>query len=202
MGKETVSQESSRLNQVSKFTNYAFVLFLQESLTILDRTLYTLILSHSDFHGTFPLRRARISGFVEIDEHDRRILLKIINFFMKRLTSSPTGYPYVAPAREGKEFTRTYLARERNRKLIESAKRYFLARYGHLTCQACGFDFGKLYGERGLNFIECHHKRPISHLKHPKKTGIKDLVIICSNCLRMLHNKDPWLSVRELKRLL
>ena len=72
------------------------------------------------------------------------------------------------------------------------------------TSKACGFNFGSVYGERGVGFIEVHHLRPVSSLK--KKTEIdpkKEMTVICSNCHRMIHRrKDSVLSLRELKQLM
>ena len=31
-----------------------------------------------------------------------------------------------------------------------------------------------------------------------KKTSLSDLVLLCSNCHRMIHKKQPWLELHEL----
>lgn len=73
-----------------------------------------------------------------------------------------------------------------------------------LSCVACGFNFEAVYGERGKDFIEVHHIKPLSAIKEeiiidPKE----DLVPVCSNCHRMIHRKrDDVLTVEELKVLL
>jgi 5-methylcytosine-specific restriction protein A len=71
-----------------------------------------------------------------------------------------------------------------------------------LTCEACGFDFFKRYGERGGGYIECHHRIPLSE-SGPTQTRLKDLALVCSNCHRMIHRRtNDWLSLEELKALL
>jgi 5-methylcytosine-specific restriction protein A len=60
-------------------------------------------------------------------------------------------------APEGRLLTRTHLARERDRGLVEAKRRQVLERQGKLKCEACAFEFGTFYGERGELFIECHH---------------------------------------------
>lgn len=72
-----------------------------------------------------------------------------------------------------------------------------------LNCYACGFDFEKVYGERGRDFIEVHHIKPLSTLKEAIKVNPEtDLVPLCANCHRMVHRrKDDILSVDELKEL-
>lgn len=75
--------------------------------------------------------------------------------------------------------------------------------HGH-SCVACGFNFEEIYGERGKDYIEVHHIKPLSTLKiemviDPKK----DLVPLCSNCHRMVHRKkDDVLSIEDLQGLL
>jgi predicted HNH restriction endonuclease len=73
-----------------------------------------------------------------------------------------------------------------------------------VTCKVCGFDFEKVYGERGKNFIEAHHLIPVSSLG--KETSVdpkRDMTVLCSNCHRMIHRrKDDVLTPEELKSLL
>lgn len=73
-----------------------------------------------------------------------------------------------------------------------------------LSCKVCGFNFEKMYGERGKDFIEVHHINPLSHLKG-KEVFINpetDLVPVCSNCHRMIHRRhDNVLTIDELKEL-
>jgi 5-methylcytosine-specific restriction protein A len=100
---------------------------------------------------------------------------------------------------EGQILTRTHRYRERNTKLVKRKKERVLKEQGTLSCEVCGFDFVKVYGDRGNGFIECHHTKPVSELVVGEKTKISDLSLVCSNCHRMIHRKRPWLSVEELK---
>ncbi len=109
----------------------------------------------------------------------------------------------VAAAKEGRKLTRIHLRRERKRKVIDAAKSIFMNRHGgRLYCSACGFDFLRTYGERGYGFIEGHHILPLSKLKAETETRPEDIAILCSNCHRMLHNRQPWITVGKLKTLL
>ena len=45
------------------------------------------------------------------------------------------------------------------------------------SCEACGFDFGKTYGDRGQGFIECHHVEPL-HQTGERATSIRDLALL------------------------
>ena len=102
---------------------------------------------------------------------------------------------------EGQILTRTHRYRERNAKLVKSKKARVLKESGTLSCEVCGFDFSGTYGERGDGFIECHHTKPVSDLKDGGTTKIADLVLVCSNCHRMIHRRRPWLSVEGVKDL-
>lgn len=85
---------------------------------------------------------------------------------------------------------------ERNRKLAEMAKKV----HGH-TCQACGFNFEKAYGEIGREFIEAHHLIPLHKLKGQKVTldPNKDFSVLCSNCHRMIHRSEFVNRVEEFR---
>lgn len=69
------------------------------------------------------------------------------------------------------------------------------------VCKVCGFDFFKKYGEFGEGYIEVHHKKPIKDLLPGEKTKLEDLTVVCSNCHRMLHQKDPPIDVDKLKSI-
>lgn len=99
---------------------------------------------------------------------------------------------------EGKEAFRLHRYIERNQKLVKDAKKLFAKKHkGKLFCEICEFDFNKTYGERGEGFIEAHHTKPISEMKENGITKIEDMIMLCSNCHRMIH-KNPFLRVDEL----
>lgn len=72
-------------------------------------------------------------------------------------------------------------------------------------CRACGFDFEKVYGERGREFIEVHHNKPL-HENEGEETEVNpetDLDPVCTNCHRMIHRRaDNVLTVDELKEII
>ena len=73
-----------------------------------------------------------------------------------------------------------------------------------LACKACGFDFGKAYGEYARGYIHVHHTQPISQFEEPRVVNPEtDLVTLCANCHAVVHRKrDQTLSIEELKRLI
>ena len=104
---------------------------------------------------------------------------------------------------EGSPLLRNHIIRERNRDLVETAKRRFQDNHqGKLYCEICGFDFNKVYGDFGNGFIEVHHIKPISTMQEGEKTKVEDLAMLCSNCHSIVHRKQPWLSMSELKAIL
>ena len=102
---------------------------------------------------------------------------------------------------EGGKVQRKHIARERNPELVRAAKARFKAMHGRLFCEACEFDFGEAYGRAGIDFIEAHHTVPVSELKDGATTKLDDIVLVCSNCHRILHRRRPWLSMPALKRI-
>ena len=72
---------------------------------------------------------------------------------------------------------------------MREAKREFKRLNGRVYCEASGPDFSKIYGERGRDFIEAHHKQPISGLGRSARVTIEDLEMVCANCHRMLHRQ-------------
>lgn len=103
---------------------------------------------------------------------------------------------------EGKNVTRIHTSKERNIKLINQVKQKFKNKHGTLFCECCKFDFVKTYGSIGKDFIEAHHTIPVHTLQDDHKSKIEDIILLCSNCHRMIHRKRPWLKVEELQSLL
>lgn len=103
-------------------------------------------------------------------------------------------------ADEGGLLERRHLARERNPKLRRTKITAIRQAFGNVACEVCGFDFEYTYGDRGTNFIECHHRAPL-HISGTVRTRLADLALLCSNCHRMVHRGTPWLTVEQLKVL-
>ena len=103
---------------------------------------------------------------------------------------------------EGKIIERKHKARERNPLVIAIAKENFKTKNGKLFCEICEFDFEDKYGELGKGFIEGHHTIAVSEMDIDHKTKPEDIALLCSNCHKMVHKKRPWLSMRDLKKIL
>lgn len=102
----------------------------------------------------------------------------------------------VKDRKEGKKIAYYTTKYERNPK-----NRVDAIRIHGVTCQACGFDFVKEYGELGKDYIEVHHRKPLFSLTEEIKINPEtDLVCVCANCHRMLHRqRNRVLEIEELK---
>ena len=97
-------------------------------------------------------------------------------------------------ATEGLMQETIFFRKQRNRTLRNQC-----AERDHYTCQVCGFNFERAYGERGKGFIEIHHKKPISSYDGEHEIRLDELVALCSNCHSMIHYGGRLLEIDELK---
>lgn len=103
---------------------------------------------------------------------------------------------------EGSIIYRTHRTFERNRNIVDKVKARYKSICPKLKCQICGFSFLEKYGILGLDFIEAHHKIPLSELSRETITSEDDFILVCSNCHRMLHHNKPTLKPEELLALI
>ncbi|MBE0645588.1 MAG: HNH endonuclease [Bacteroidetes bacterium] len=83
-----------------------------------------------------------------------------------------------------------------------NARKACIAHHG-AECIACGFEFGKVYGERGAGFIHVHHLVPLSAIKKGYQVNPQsDLVPLCPNCHAMVHRYPETLTIDQLRDLL
>lgn len=114
-------------------------------------------------------------------------------------------YATAAPLRkpealsEGSIIELTLTAYERN----PAARKACIEHYG-TQCQVCGFDFGKVYGQLGRDFIHVHHVTALSQVRKVHAVDpIRDLVPVCPNCHAMLHiSQGSPLAVEKLREIM
>lgn len=143
--------------------------------------------------GSYPYIDLKIDDKYEMEEFKSR---ELENSY-KIETEIETENIFI----EGKSKLVIHEIKERNLKLIQSAKVLFKKKYGKIYCEVCGFDFNLTYGELGDDYIEGHHKIPISCYNEEMEMKVDDIALVCSNCHRMLHRKKDVLSVDELKMI-
>lgn len=162
--------------------------------------------AHDPEHLTKGLQRGNKLEKVVWDEFSNRPndLKKVVSTILRSLDGSESEKDAIShevelvEAEEGRVLTRLHSYRERDRSIIKKKKSAFLKEHGRLFCEACGFDFQKVYGDRGVGFIECHHTKPVSELKAGERTKIAELILLCGNCHRMVHAARPWWTFEEL----
>lgn len=103
---------------------------------------------------------------------------------------------------EGRVVLILHLKKERKPQFIKKVKRLAKKEYGELRCEICKFNFHETYGELGEDFIEAHHAVPLSQLTKETKIKKEDIILVCSNCHRMLHRQNPCITKEELITIL
>jgi len=99
---------------------------------------------------------------------------------------------------ENRRVVRRHLARERSGFLAEKCKDRDKYR-----CQVCRMTFEEIYGHIGRDFAEAHHKIPLAKIGKKIDSSLDNLITVCSNCHRMLHQmKGEADDVKRLKRML
>lgn len=167
------------------------------SLKINDKDCsYKEFINNKEKWHKFYLRYT-VAPYYDIETENRcdKILNDIV--LICSMILSITNYS-IEGYEEGNKTTVTSDKYERNpinRELCLKANGY--------KCEVCGFDFEKVYGSIGRNFIEVHHIIPLSDIGHAYVIDpIHDLVPICPNCHSMIHKRKPPFSVAELKEII
>ena len=79
----------------------------------------------------------------------------------------------------GKRYV-SHLMAERNRTVVQEIK----SRSADWLCDICAVCFADRYG---VEYIEVHHKIPISTYSEPHKVCLDDFVLLCPNCHKAVH---------------
>lgn len=136
------------------------------------------------------------------DPERLRTVASAIRDVMAATDQTDDGASEDIEAPEGRLLALYHRTRERSRELVHEKKAHAVRTKRALACEVCDFDFAARYGQRGIGFIECHHKLPLSSISRGATTKLADLALVCSNCHSMLHRGRPWPSVEELRRYL
>lgn len=80
-----------------------------------------------------------------------------------------------------------HLKLERDPAVSREAVRRHLRDIGQV-CSLCGLDFRRKYNlDHGEHCLEAHHKSPLSLRLAPNRTNVKDFLVICPSCHRVVH---------------
>lgn len=142
--------------------------------------------------ATYPRSYTSVEG--ELEDPVHALLAAVVDYGSDELDDEMLS-------NEGAVRVRVHLHRERNCVLVDEKKWRVLREKGRLTCECCSFDFEKVYGDLGEGFVEVHHTKPIGLRDGAEITRLEDLVVVCSNCHRMLHRRG-LISLDELRTIL
>ncbi len=84
------------------------------------------------------------------------------------------------------------------------ARQACIAAHGY-ACAVCGFDFDfeRVYGELGREYVVVHHVVELSTLGADYEVNpVEDLVTLCANCHAMVHRQRPALLPAQLRERL
>ncbi|TQM21060.1 hypothetical protein [Chryseobacterium aquifrigidense] len=90
--------------------------------------------------------------------------------------------------------------RETDPLFMKIKKEMALATTNKLNCEVCGFDSQSFYGEVGDDLMEVHFE--LKNEPTLDSTEIKDSVIVCSNCHKVLDKNFGLLYASDLKKLI
>ncbi len=125
-------------------------------------------------------------------------VLEVIQFINnKGIVSQAPGSDM--PKSEGTLQYISCIRKKRSAKLVKDKKDEAFKDFDNLCCAVCNFNFAANYGEWGKKCCEVHHLNQLSKSDGEVETTLEELVIICANCHRVIHHKDPMLTIDELK---
>ena len=99
---------------------------------------------------------------------------------------------------EGRKRLLVHLARERDKRLVLKKKKSLSS----LACEVCSFSFASVYGLPAAEYCEVHHLLPLGDADGERKTSLKDLAVLCANCHRVIHLRNPPFTIDEVKTML
>lgn len=158
----------------------------------------TPIVTLSELDSQFPRRKwtPESSGTIIPD--------LIATELWKRIQSKPSASFLTSTHDEVKVYAegRLRITTSKNYDRDPEARQSCLQHHGY-ACRVCGFDFEKVYGSIGSQFIEVHHLIQLAdagpdHEVEPSA----DLAPVCANCHRMLHKTRPPIAIEELQTIL
>jgi hypothetical protein len=90
-----------------------------------------------------------------------------------------------------------HLQRERNRRVVLRKKKQAAS----LDCEVCGFSFGRGYGSDAVEYCEVHHLVPLAKAAEGFRTRLEDLAIVCANCHRVIHLRNPPYELADVRKM-
>lgn len=103
-----------------------------------------------------------------------------------------------ASAIEGLRTEAVRYVRGRSRQLRDLA-----VREAKGVCCACGLDYSRVLGGKGVHVLQAHHRKQLAATDAPRVTRLSDLAVVCANCHMLIHmNPKHALTVEALREML
>jgi len=129
----------------------------------------------------------------------------ITNFRLKVLATDVNTLPnlddvdiHTPAATEGRRRLVLHLQRERNQTIVRKKKKQAAS----LDCEVCAFSFSRSYGSAASEYCEVHHLLLLSEVEHTTQTRMEDLAILCANCHRVVHLRNPPYTLDEVRKMI
>ena len=153
-----------------------------------------IVKQHSVLSNSIIIRQPQHSVFrLSVDE--AKSLLLLWSGQSEKISDQTDG------EYEGRIRLHQHYMRERSYKIVQLKKDQFKSDNGRLFCELCSFDFAEHYPPTlATDFIEVHHIISISSLETQTRTTLDDLIVVCSNCHRMIHRtNDTQINLNMLR---
>lgn len=200
---KNVDKTNSKIIELSELLNKLPIHESKENETFRNPSGVAMKLSNlkrfdTSYSGKGLERGGKLEEVVWNEFITDKIRLKTIAFNIKniinstllsQLSSIEDDSTFDNGIQEGSTIYKLHKLYERNSLIVKRKKQQYQKKFGKLDCEICKFDFFKTYGEIGIGFIECHHIKPLYKLNGTNTTHMEDLILVCSNCHRMLHRK-------------
>ena len=136
------------------------------------------------------------NGVREVDETAFASILQLAGTSFNPALRDDEQSPNVQSGTEGGRYRVVISKLERDRALRDRA----ISIHG-LNCVACGFNFGKFYGEFAEGYIHVHHLELLASFGDRRTVNPEtDLTVLCANCHCIVHRRRrQLLSIDELK---
>ena len=94
---------------------------------------------------------------------------------------------------EGRTHLVIHKRRERSPLLRREKIKRFKEQNNNLYCELCKFSFNESYPvDLSQDYIEVHHLKPLANSNMREPTKLEDLMLVCSNCHRMIHRTKDY----------
>ncbi len=148
-------------------------------------------------HRSFAMRAT-----VSANDYKVIVLDRYIDFLLSldrqaavtpRVSKGKIDEDGILKATEGMMKEVLFFRKQRNRTIRDQC-----AARDNYTCQICDFNFEKVYGERGKDFIEVHHLNPLASYDEEHEVKLDELIALCSNCHSMIHYGSKLMKPENL----